>query len=272
MYLEYYQLTDQPFSLTPDPRFLYQTSQHREALNAVTYGITSRKGFICLTGEVGTGKTTLCRCLLRQLGPEIRSAVVLNPMLSPSAFLRTVLDEFGIEAHSRDRVTNIRRLNDFLLTANREGRICLLLIDEAQDLPSDSLELARLLSNLETDSDKLLQIVLIGQPELRGRLASPRFRQLAQRITINYHLRAMDADETAAYLEHRVKLASRDGEHPLVRFDPEAVAEIYKISGGTPRLVNALGDKALLAGYVHRTGQIDRQLVLLAASELKGAA
>ncbi len=270
MYNDYFRFREDPFSITPDPRFLYMTGRHQEALNHLLYGIRQRKGFICLTGEVGTGKTTLCRAVLRELGPEFHTALILNPKLTETQLLRAVLDEFGVETVRRDRLGYHHLLSRFLLKVNAAGMDAVVIIDEAQDMSIDNLETVRLLGNLETERQKLLQIVLVGQPELRAKLGKPDLRQLAQRITVRYHLCEMDQRETGAYLAHRVKVAGGDGDTPAVRFDTGAVEEIYRFSRGTPRLVNAIGDKALLAGYVYQTQEIDGRLARLAAEELKG--
>ncbi|MCJ7544927.1 MAG: AAA family ATPase [Phycisphaerae bacterium] len=270
MYKDYFQLKGEPFNLTPDPRYLYLTSQHREALDHLLYGITQRKGFVRLTGEVGTGKTTLCRALLAELGPRYHTALILNPTLSPSQLLRAIVEEFGLDARGGDRLTYLRRLNEFLLEINSRGRDAVLIIDEAQDMSIAALEMVRLLSNLETECHKLLQIVLVGQEELRDILAAPALRQLAQRIMVCYHLGRMDAHETEQYLHHRLRVAGAASESP-VQFDRSAVREVYRYSRGTPRLINAIGDKALLAGFVHQTNHIDRRLVRLAVGELKEA-
>ena len=268
MYREYFRLREEPFNVTPDPRFLYLTAQHREALNHLLYGIRERKGFIAITGEVGTGKTTLCRALLKELDGQCHTALILNPLLSGIQLLRAIVEEFGVEAGRRDRLGYLNALNQFLLKTSSLGRDAVLIIDEAQDMTIECLEQVRLLSNLETDRQKLLQIVLVGQPELRKKLARPELRQLAQRITVRFHLQTLDPADTGAYLRHRVAVASENAETPTVRFDPEAVDEIFRFSRGTPRLINAIGDKALLAGYVYQTGQIDRRLTQLAAAEL----
>jgi len=269
MYTDYFRFREEPFNITPDPRFLYLTGQHREALDHLLYGIRQRKGFICLTGEVGTGKTTLCRTLLGRLGPRFHTALILNPVLTETQLLRAIVEEFGIQTKRRDRLGYLNLLNAFLLQVNSDGRDAVLIIDEAQDMSVRCLELVRLLSNLETERQKLVQICLVGQPELRKKLARPNLRQLAQRITVRYHLGQMDRNETEHYLRHRIEVASGEREVPLVRFDAGAVHEIHRFSRGTPRLVNAIGDKALLAGYVHRTGLINRRLARLAAAELK---
>jgi general secretion pathway protein A len=272
MYKEYFRLREEPFNITPDPRFLYLTAQHREALDHLLYGIRQRKGFIALTGEVGTGKTTLCRALLRELGPQFHTALILNPTLTDTQLLGAVLQEFGVEVKARDRFGRLNLLNAFLLKVNAAGEDAVLIIDEAQDMSVEGLEQVRLLSNLETDRDKLLQICLLGQPELRDKLARPDLRQLAQRITVRYHLNRLGQEDTGHYLRHRLAMAAEDPQAQTVRFDPEAVGEIFRFSQGTPRLINAIGDKALLAGYVYQTGDIDRRLARIAAAELEGAA
>ena len=271
MYKQYFQLREEPFNITPDPRFLYLTAQHQEALNHLLYGIRQRKGFICLTGEVGTGKTTLCRAMLRELGDSFHTALILNPVLTDTQLLRAVVAEFGIKTGRRDRLGYLTLLNDFLLKTSAAGRDAVLIIDEAQDMTINGLELVRLLSNLETERQKLLQICLLGQPELRRKLAKPELRQLAQRITVRFHLNRMDERDTEAYLLHRLAVAAERPEAPAVHFDPGAINEIYRFSRGTPRLINAIGDKALLAGYVYQTGLIDGRLAKLAAAELEEA-
>lgn len=272
MYTDYYRLQEEPFNITPDPRYLYLTDQHRDALNHLLYGIRQRKGFICLTGEVGAGKTTLCRALLGQIGDSCSTALILNPMLSDTQLIRSVVEEFGIQTKRKDRLGYLKLINEFLLRVNSVGSDAVLIIDEAQDMTISGLETIRLLSNLETERQKLLQIVLVGQPELRTQLNNPALRQLSQRITVRYHLKNMSQEETAEYLRHRLKIARREEEDRNgVRFDYGAVREIFRYSHGTPRLVNALSDKALLAGYVYRTSTIDRGIVLAALKDLKEA-
>jgi len=268
MYRDYYHLMEEPFNITPDPKYLFLTGRHREAMNHMMYGIHRRKGFICLTGEVGTGKTTLCRALLRDLDSNFQTALILNPRLTETQFLRAAVDEFGIETKCRDRFRIMKLFNEFLLKVNSANQTAVLIVDEAQDMPTGTLEMVRLLSNLETDSRKLLQIVLVGQPELRAKLARPALRQLSQRITVRFHLCNMTKEETEGYIRHRLTVA---GNNSVIRFDNSAIREIHRHSHGTPRLVNAIGDKALLAGYVHRTGNIDRRIIRLAVRELKEA-
>ena len=272
MYREYYCLRESPFNITPDPRFLYLTEQHSEALNHLLFGIRQRKGFICLTGEVGAGKTTLCRAILNKLDERYRTALIMNPKLTDTQLLRAIVEEFGIETKRRDRLGYLSLLNKFLLKVNSEGGDAVLIIDEAQVAATETLEAIRLLSNLETDSQKLLQIVLVGQPELRDKLRRPALRQLAQRITVRYHLGSMSREDTGKYIHHRLKVAGLPAEVAYVlHFDDAAVGEIHRYSRGIPRLVNAVGDKTLLAGYVCRTVNIDRRIVRLAIHELKEA-
>ncbi len=269
MYTEYYRLAESPFNVTPDPKFLYLTETHETALNHLRFAIYQRKGFMLLTGEVGTGKTTLCRELLAELGGEYHTGLILNPMLTASQLLRAIVAEFGLAACPRDRLGCLNLLNSFLLSASRAGRDAVLVIDEAQDMTVEALEMTRLLSNLETDSQKLLQIVLVGQPELRERLRAPNLRQLAQRITVAHHLRAMTREETSQYLRHRLAVAGNDG---AVEFDEQAVSAVYEYTSGTPRMVNTLCDKALLAGYANHAERIDEAVVRLAAEEIREAA
>jgi len=268
MYTEYYRLSEPPFSVTPDPKFLYMTEQHQTALNYLLFGIREGKGFVLLTGDIGTGKTTLCRRLLAGLDDAYATALILNPKLSETQLLRAVVREFGIEAPCRDRLACMNVLNEFLLGLNADGRQAVLIIDEAQNMSSGLLETARLLSNLETDSHKLLQTVLVGQPELRAKLRAPALRQLDQRISVRYHLRPMTRPETGRYIRHRLDVVGGASLH----FASEAVDDIYRYSGGTPRVVNTIGDKALLAGYVRGTETIDRDVVALALQELREAA
>ncbi len=269
MYVDYYGLTELPFNVTPDPKFLYMTESHQTALNYLLYGIRQGKGFILLTGEVGTGKTTLCRKLLDALRPDYHTALILNPMLTGSQLLRAIVQEFGVEQRGRDRLSYLSVLNSFLLSANEGGRDAVIIIDEAQDMAVETLEMTRLLSNLETDSRKLLQIVLVGQPELREKLRSPALRQLTQRIMVRYHLRAMSREETSAYLRHRLSVAGNNGE---LEFDEAAITAVHQYSRGTPRMINCICDKALLAGYVKKVKLIDLEMIRLAIRDLREVA
>lgn len=267
MYLDYYDLAELPFNITPDPRFLYYSKHHREAFDHLVFGITQRRGFIELTGEVGSGKTTLCRAVLASLNDRVKTALVLNPSLTETQLLRAMLNDFGLEVRARDRLSYIETLNRFLLAQNKRGTNVAVVIDEAQDLTPQVMEQVRLLSNLETDQHKLIQIVLCGQPELKQRLNRPDLRQLRQRITIRYHLPPLSNAEVAKYVAHRMEVAGADGG---VSFAPAGLKRIHKYTKGCPRMINAVCDHALLAGYVMRTKTIDARCVDKAIKQLEG--
>ena len=268
MYLSHYGLAEPPFAITPDPRFVFLGERHRDALAHLMYGIGQggSGGFVQLTGEVGTGKTTLCRLALEQLPDNVRVALVLNPKQTPLELVESICEELQVPPSSRRRSlkSRIDELNDFLLNAYAKGLRVVLIIDEAQELSRELLEQVRLLTNLETPTQKLLQIVLLGQPELRETLARPALRQLAQRITARFHLAPLQAADTAAYLRHRITVAGAS----VFPFDEGAVRRLHALSGGVPRLLNVLGDRALLAGYVHGRARVAAKLVDLAASEV----
>ncbi len=268
MYMQYFGLKEAPFNITPDPRFLFFTRNHREAYDHLVYGIENRKGFIELTGEVGSGKTTICRAVLSGLSSNVITALVFNPSVTETQLLRSILRDFGLAVKARDRLSYIECLNNFLLQQLRNGNNVALIIDEAQDLSSEVLEQVRLLSNLETDQHKLIQIVLCGQPELKQRLAAPELRQLRQRITVRYHLFPLTEEEIREYIEYRLKTAGLNNNE---LFTPKAVRRIYGYSNGIPRLINAVCDVALLAGYVARTKKIDNHCVKKAIQQLEGA-
>jgi len=267
MYLEYYNLNEYPFNITPDPRFLYFSQHHREAFDHLIYGITQRKGFIELTGEVGSGKTTLCRAVLASLDEDVETALILNPSLTETQLLRAMLNDFGLDVRGRDRLAYVETLNVFLLEKNAKGTNVALVIDEAQDLTPQVMEQVRLLSNLETDQHKLIQIVLCGQPELKKRLARPDLRQLRQRITVRYHLPPLTLQETTTYIMHRLAVAGANGSLVI---DPGGVKEVFRYSKGGPRLINAVCDNALLAGYVDRVKTINARCVRKAIKQLEG--
>lgn len=268
MYCEYYGLTEPPFALTPNPRFLFYSAKHREAFNHLLYGIRERKGFVQLTGEVGAGKTTLCRALLDQLdGQHYSTALILNPVLDADGLMKAIALEFGLDVRGLDRLETLTRLNELLLAQVDQGRESVLVIDEAQDLSPDLLEQVRLLSNLETDEQKLLQIVLLGQPELRDRLNRPELRQLRQRITVRYHLKPLNWSELTQYVQHRLEISGARG---APSFTWPALWRIFRYSRGIPRLINAACDKALLAGYLARRRVITHRLVGRALRELEG--
>ena len=266
MYCKHFGIDSKPFSITPDPRFLFLSDRHREALAHLLYGVGEGGGFVQLTGEVGTGKTTLCRALLEQLPDTVDVALILNPKLTGLELVAAICDELKVDyprdTHSLKVLTD--RLNDHLLQSHAAGRRTVAVIDEAQNLASDVLEQVRLLTNLETAQAKLLQIILIGQPELQALLARDELRQLAQRITARYHLGELDRDETRAYVAHRLRVA---GGHTDL-FTAEAVDDIYRLSGGVPRLINVICDRALLGAYVEDRRQVDRRIVRRAADEV----
>ncbi len=268
MYTRFYGLNEKPFSLTPDPRFLFLSGSHQEALAHLLYGIEQGEGFIAITGEVGTGKTTLCRALLQRLGPGTEVALVFNPILLGEELLRTVSIEFGLVTEGYSRADLNNQLNRFLLQTSREGRRALLIIDESQNLDPATLEEIRLLSNLETSSSKLIQIVFFGQPELDEMLDSRELRQLRQRITVRWTLAPLNVAETRDYVRHRLKVAAGK-ECDL--FTDKALREIQRRTGGIPRLINVLCDRAMLAGYAAGVSVMKPNLINQAAREILSA-
>ena len=268
MYTEFFGLTEKPFSITPDPRYLYLSERHAEALAHLLYGVTESGGFIQLTGEVGTGKTTLVRSLLEQLPDHTRVALVLNPRMSPTEFLEAICEELSINVGKiRGSAKGlVDALNACLLKAHSKSERVVLIVDEAQNLSADVLEQIRLLTNLETAKQKLLQIILIGQPELREVLACRELRQLAQRITGRYHLEPLTMTETAAYVRHRLSVAGADRDVFSVR----ALRLLHKLSDGVPRLINVISDRALLGAYTREQHNVDRKLARRAAREVFG--
>ena len=267
MYLKHFQLREMPFNQTPGTRFLYFTRGHRQALDHLLFGIRQGKGFIVLTGEVGAGKTTLCRALLRELEPTYRTALILNPMLTEAQLLRLILTELGIDNPRGDRLALRERLNAYLFEEAARGNRVVLIIDEAQDLSRDLLEHVRLLSNLETESHKLLQILLVGQPELRQTLSEHNLRQLRQRISVHFHLVGMTAEDTERYVHHRLAIAGADGR---ATFDRQALSLVYEHSAGIPRRINTVSDMALLAAYSRGEHQVGADSVRAAVDELGG--
>lgn len=269
MYTAWFELTDRPFAITPDPRYLYLSEAHREALAHLLYGVTESGGFIQLTGEVGTGKTTLTRALLEQLPEHVDAALVYNAHASLAEFLESICDELGV---ARAPGTSTPKaltdaLNQHLLGAHARGRRTVLIVDEAQNLDAELLEQVRLLTNLETHREKLLQILLIGQPELRDTLARNDLRQLAQRVTARYHLEPLDEAATTAYVRHRLEVA---GARRTI-FPPSAIRAVHAASGGIPRLVNVICDRAMLGAFAAGAHEVDAGLVRAAAAEVAGA-
>ena len=274
MYEEYYGFTEKPFSLTPDPKFLYRSQSHANAFELLQYAIGRREGFVVITGDIGTGKTTLCRALLEQIDRTTFSALVLNPFLSEEDLLRRILQDFGVvsrEEMKKGRLAGaskqdlIDSLYDFLLGLVPLKASAVLIIDEAQNLPLDVLEQIRILSNLETDKEKLLQIILVGQLDLHPLLRSSELRQLDQRVSIRYQLNPLDRETVGAYVAHRLIVA---GGAASVTFAPRALVDVHRFSGGIPRLINLICDRALLAGYSQQTSLISREMVRHAADSL----
>jgi general secretion pathway protein A len=268
MYTAFYGLREKPFVLSPDPRYLFLAEAHREALAHLLYGIDEGEGFIAITGEVGTGKTTLCRTLLQRLGHATEVAFLFNPTISSLELMQAVNAEFGMPLAGRSLRDLHAQLNEFLLARKREGRRVLLIIDEAQNLAPETLEQVRLLSNLETETQKLLQIVLIGQPELEAKLASPELRQLRQRISVHWRLDPLSPGETGEYVLHRLRIAA-GAEREI--FSQAALRELHRRARGVPRVVNVLCDRALLAGYAARAREIGARLVKQADREVNPA-
>ena len=268
MYTAFYGLREKPFALSPDPRFLFFAESHREALAHILYGIDQGEGFIAITGEVGTGKTTLCRSLLDRLGSECAVAFLFNPSRSATELLQTIAREFGLDTGGSSRGELGERLNQFLLEKKRQGRRALLIVDEAQNLSSGTLEQIRLLSNLETASEKLIQILLLGQPELDAKLNSTGLRQLRQRISVRWSLTPLSPRETREYVNHRIRIAA--GADRQI-FTDRALREIHRRARGIPRLVNILCDRVMLAGYADRLRRIELATVRRVAREISDA-
>jgi len=273
MYEQYYGFSEKPFSLTPDPKYLYRSESHANALELLQYALDRREGFVVITGDIGTGKTTLCRALLEQTDKKTFTALLLNPFLSEEDLLKTILQDLGVISRNDDRLALrhpskqdlISTLYDFLLSLVPLGARAVVIIDEAQNLPLPILEQIRILSNLETDKDKLLQIVLVGQLNLTPLLRSPELRQLDQRISIRYQLTPLVEEEVAAYVSHRLAIAQGTR---TVTFTPKALELVHRCTGGIPRLINLLCDRSLLGGYSAQTTRIDVDIVSAAADGL----
>ncbi|NVI85608.1 AAA family ATPase [Janthinobacterium sp. BJB401] len=267
MYTHYFQLKQSPFSIAPDPRYLFMSERHREALAHLLYGVGSGGGFVLLTGEIGAGKTTVCRCFMEQIPENCQLAYIFNPKLSVEELLLSICEEFRIAV--APGVSSVKgyvdAINAHLLASHAQGKNNVLIIDEAQNLSAAVLEQLRLLTNLETSERKLLQIILIGQPELRAMLARPELEQLAQRVIARYHLGSLTADETASYIRHRLAVAGSTAQTP---FAPRLMAQIHAMSYGVPRRINLLCDRALLGAYVENQPQVTRQILRRAAEEV----
>jgi general secretion pathway protein A len=273
MYEQYYGFVEKPFSLTPDPKYLYRSESHANAFELLQYALDRREGFVVITGDIGTGKTTLCRVLLEQTDKKTFTALLLNPFLSEEDLLKAILQDLGVVSRNDERFAQrapskqdlINTLYDFLLSLIPLGARAVLIIDEAQNLPLKILEQIRILSNLETDKEKLLQIVLVGQLNLVPLLRSPELRQLDQRVSIRYELKPLPEEEVTAYVAHRLAVANGSR---TVTFTARAMALVHAYTGGIPRLINLLCDRSLLGGFSAQTTKIDADIVTAAAEGL----
>jgi putative secretion ATPase (PEP-CTERM system associated) len=266
MYERFYQLRERPFALSPDPEYLYPSRVHQEALSYLRYGLETHAGFVVITGEIGSGKTTLLQTLLRTLDNQTTVGRIVNTILEPRELLETIMIDFGLEANGRSKPTMLRDLAQYLVDQRLAGRLVLLVIDEAQNLTQAALEELRMLSNLETEKSKLMQIVLVGQPNLRDKLSAPELEQLRQRITVSYHLPPLDAEETWHYINHRLRRAAIGA--PL-EFPRDATDLVHGRSRGVPRLINVICDAALVFGYAEERRQVDRLLIQDVLMELE---
>lgn len=267
MFEQFFGLSENPFNLTPDPKFLFLSKAHEEALSHLKYGVEHRKGFVMITGEVGAGKTTICRSLLGSLPKTVRTALVLNPTLSDVELLQTINQDFGINAAYTSKKALLDELYEFLINVFMGGENAVLIIDECQNLSPDVLEQIRMLSNLETEKEKLLQIVLVGQPELVKLLSSPSMKQINDRIILRYHIWPLSISDTRSYINHRLIVS---GSHGDITFTPGAFRRIYRYSEGIPRKINAASERSLLIAYLHSSRRITARIVSLAIRELHG--
>ena len=269
VYESFYSLKQKPFAIAANPSFIFFSQRHREAFAYLTYGIKERVGFIEITGEVGAGKTTICRALLNQLDEKTKTAFIFNSNLTELQLMQAIIEDLGIKTEKKNRSALFSELNQFLIQQLTQNNNVVLIIDEAQNLSLQLLEQIRMLSNLEAENEKLLQIILVGQPELREKLKSPSLRQLRQRIAVRYHIEALSQPEVPLYIAHRLQMAgATNGASPV--FDERAVREIFKYSGGIPRLINIVCDKALLLGYVLEKRQIDPEVIKRSITEIEG--
>jgi len=255
MYCQYYGFKEKPFNVTSDPAFFFLSRKHKEAIACMSYGIEQRKGIVTVTGEIGVGKTTLCRVLLTIMDKSVKTALVLNPYFSELQLLEFIVGDFGIKTKRKSRLDFVNELNRFLINEYSLGNNAVIIIDEAQNLNIRQLEQVRLLSNLETAKEKLLQIILVGQPELREKLELPGLKQLKQRVMVDYHIQPLDRNELKEYIVHRLKIAAGDNVKP-VEFSDAAINKIYRFSCGIPRLVNLICDRALLAAFTKEKNHI----------------
>ena len=268
MYKDFYKLKELPFNTTSDPDFFFPSSRHEEAFSHLVYGIRSRRGIVVITGEIGTGKTTLCRTLLNRLDRSVKTALILNPNFSDLQLLQMIINDLGISYVKKTKLDLVGAISLFLVEESAKGNNVVVIIDECQSLNVRQLEQIRLLSNLETEKEKLLQIILVGQPELAEKLKNPALRQLTQRVSVHYHILPLRKEELEQYINHRLKVA---GASPKLQFTPEAIEAIYDISNGTPRVINIICDRALLAGFAKETFTIDYSLIQESAKETQYA-
>jgi len=267
MYRAYYRLRENPFNVTSDPGFLFLSPTHLEALDHLHYGIEQRKGFLAITGEIGSGKTTLCRALINRLDASTKVAFILNAVLPEIQLLDAIVEDFGIVAARHTKGALIRKINSFLLEQLSLGNNAVLIIDEAQNMRPSALETVRMLSNLETEKEKLLQIVLVGQPQLKDKLDLPELVQLKQRIAVRFHIRALTEQEVGQYIRHRLSVAGSNGD---IVFEDETIRAIHRYTRGIPRLINILADKALLRGFVREISLMDVGHIQACIQELEG--
>lgn len=269
MYKDFYQLRENPFNVTADSSFYFPSTAHSEAYSHLIFGIEHRKGIIAITGEIGTGKTTLCRTLLSGLNKKIKTALILNPKFSDEELIRIIIQDFGISGDFKGKFELVTALNQFLLAESAQGNNVVIIIDEAQNLSSEQLESIRLLSNIETEKEKLLQIILVGQPELQKKLMLPELRQINQRIAVRYHIESLSKKETYDYIHHRLKLAaSNPYAGSPIEFTNAALRAVYRRTRGRPRMINILCDRALLSGFVNSTYIIRDRMIRRCAKEL----
>ena len=259
MYENFYGFSEKPFNVTPDSKFFFPSEKHTEALNSLIYAINERRGFVVITGEIGAGKTTICRTLLTRLELNTKVALITNTHLTPKELISEILDEFEIEYRGGTKQKLLSKLNQWLVRQLVEDINVVLIIDEAQNLSPKVLEEVRMLSNLETEKEKLIQIILLGQPQLRHKLENIRLEQFRQRIAVYYHLNALENVETKDYISHRLKLAGSNGGVEI--FEPEAIDLVYAHSRGVPRVINLVCDSALLSGYVSETKKITKEMI-----------
>jgi general secretion pathway protein A len=259
MYKKFYNFTEKPFNTTPDSKFFFASTKHSEALNSLIYAINERKGFVVITGEIGAGKTTVCRTLLNKLNVNTKVATIINTHLSPKDLIVAILDEFDVEYAGGNKQKLLKALNQYLIQQLNADMNVVLIIDEAQNLTPAALEEVRMLSNLETEKEKLIQIILLGQPQLRAILDNPKLEQFRQRIAVYYHLNALSKEETQNYIFHRLSLASQGGNGNI--FTPEALDLVFEHTRGVPRLINLACDSALLSGFVYGSPVISSKIM-----------